>query len=451
MSLKWPLISLALIFILPLGVTFVSMDAATAPNSVELVCQLGIIITPLQDHHINNDIVLPVYMTNVKDSVFGFELVINSAYPELVRFAVASQQGDVINAKFDTAGTRCRGFKYLQARIQDSLHGQVKIVGVCDDGSLPLFKPIPPGSGILINLIMETTDGDSVCASMPVLTVSLQLDRSQTNFMNPAAQIIGCNYVPQIDTVYGCCKTWNSESTDCQEYWPPEHMCITDHPQCVSIDTLRRVLIDGSNEFTCGPCGGADGDSDGDGICDSADNCTSIYNPGQEDYDHDGIGDACDSCDNFKPVVSISAADTLIRFHTSYGYYPNISDADGGPFTISYLQYPHWCSVGNDSVVGLAPDTSFRELMKVEITDSCNLDTVAFHVSVYLCGNADGEGKVNIADAVYLIAYIFSHGSAPSPLAAGDADCDGVINIADAVYLIEYIFSHGAAPCAACK
>ena len=69
----------------------------------------------------------------------------------------------------------------------------------------------------------------------------------------------------------------------------------------------------------------------------------------------------------------------------------------------------------------------------------------------YLCGDADGEGTINIADAVYLISYIFSHGSAPSPLAAGDADCDGVITIADVVYLIGYIFSHGPAPCAGCK
>jgi|GEM_PF-5560934 len=64
-----------------------------------------------------------------------------------------------------------------------------------------------------------------------------------------------------------------------------------------------------------------------------------------------------------------------------------------------------------------------------------------------LCGDVDGEGTINIADVVYLIAYIFSSGPAPVPLLAGDANCDGDINIADCVYLINYIFSHGAAPC----
>ena len=70
-------------------------------------------------------------------------------------------------------------------------------------------------------------------------------------------------------------------------------------------------------------------------------------------------------------------------------------------------------------------------------------------VFVIIPGDADRSGEVNIADAVYLIAYIFSHGPAPSPLAAGDADCDGVITIADVVYLIAYIFSGGPAPCGA--
>ena len=65
----------------------------------------------------------------------------------------------------------------------------------------------------------------------------------------------------------------------------------------------------------------------------------------------------------------------------------------------------------------------------------------------YYCGDADGNGFVNISDAVYLIAYIFSGGPAPSPLAAGDCDCNGFVNISDAVYLIGYIFGGGPAPC----
>jgi hypothetical protein len=65
----------------------------------------------------------------------------------------------------------------------------------------------------------------------------------------------------------------------------------------------------------------------------------------------------------------------------------------------------------------------------------------------YICGDANGDGSVDISDVVYLIAYIFSGGSAPVPLAAGDANNDTTVDISDAVYLIAYIFSGGAPPC----
>jgi len=77
--------------------------------------------------------------------------------------------------------------------------------------------------------------------------------------------------------------------------------------------------------------------------------------------------------------------------------------------------------------------------------------TFAAYLLNYLCGDANGDAIVDISDVVYLIAYIFSGGSAPSPKLAGDANCDGMVDISDVVYLIAYIFSGGMAPCAGCK
>jgi outer membrane protein assembly factor BamB len=65
----------------------------------------------------------------------------------------------------------------------------------------------------------------------------------------------------------------------------------------------------------------------------------------------------------------------------------------------------------------------------------------------YICGDANGDGLVNVGDVVFLIAFIFSGGVAPEPLESGDANCEGATNVGDAVYLINYIFSGGAAPC----
>lgn len=64
----------------------------------------------------------------------------------------------------------------------------------------------------------------------------------------------------------------------------------------------------------------------------------------------------------------------------------------------------------------------------------------------YLCGDANGDGSINVGDAVYIINYVFRGGPAPTPLEAGDANGDGSINVGDAVYLINYIFRGGPAP-----
>lgn len=62
-----------------------------------------------------------------------------------------------------------------------------------------------------------------------------------------------------------------------------------------------------------------------------------------------------------------------------------------------------------------------------------------------LRGDADRSGALDIGDAVYLIAYIFSGGPAPL-LDGGDANGSGSIDVSDVVYLIGYIFGGGPPP-----
>jgi len=64
-------------------------------------------------------------------------------------------------------------------------------------------------------------------------------------------------------------------------------------------------------------------------------------------------------------------------------------------------------------------------------------------------GDANGDGQINVGDAVYTIAYVFTGGSPPTPYdpCSGDANCDGQCNVGDAVYTIAYVFSSGPPPC----
>jgi aminopeptidase YwaD len=74
-------------------------------------------------------------------------------------------------------------------------------------------------------------------------------------------------------------------------------------------------------------------------------------------------------------------------------------------------------------------------------------DSVVLIGQEYVAGDANGDGAVNIGDAVYVINYVFRGGPAPDPPVAGDANCDDKINVGDAVYIVNYIFRSGPAPC----
>jgi M6 family metalloprotease-like protein len=71
---------------------------------------------------------------------------------------------------------------------------------------------------------------------------------------------------------------------------------------------------------------------------------------------------------------------------------------------------------------------------------------------ISFCGDANGDGNVNIGDAVYLVNVVFHYGELPSPYANGDVNCDGNINVGDAVFMTNFIFVEEAPiPCAACQ
>jgi hypothetical protein len=173
-----------------------------------------------------------------------------------------------------------------------------------------------------------------------------------------------------------------------------------------------------------------DPDVDGDIIPNTTDNCPWVYNPDQHDTDDDGVGDVCDNC---KTVANHSQGD---------------ADHDGFGDACDH------CAGFNDSLDtdhDLIPDNCDNCVAIANPSQAdCDSDGVGDACEVFLCGDANGDGAVDISDAVFLIAHIFSGGLAPCPPAAGDANCDLAIDISDAVYLIAFIFSGGPAPCEGC-
>ncbi|MBD3403793.1 hypothetical protein GF420_12915 [candidate division GN15 bacterium] len=66
-------------------------------------------------------------------------------------------------------------------------------------------------------------------------------------------------------------------------------------------------------------------------------------------------------------------------------------------------------------------------------------------IDSYVCGDANGDEVLDMADVQYLIAYLFNYGPAPDPYFAGDVTGDDIVDISDVVYLAAYLF-HGGNP-----
>ncbi len=95
--------------------------------------------------------------------------------------------------------------------------------------------------------------------------------------------------------------------------------------------------------------------------------------------------------------------------------------------------------------VDLSPSPSSGGVMYVTATKHNYLPCEQI-ISVFLCGDVDGDGGIDIGDVIHLINYLYEGGSAPFPLEAGDVNCDSIVDIGDVVYLINYLFRNGPAP-----
>ena len=64
---------------------------------------------------------------------------------------------------------------------------------------------------------------------------------------------------------------------------------------------------------------------------------------------------------------------------------------------------------------------------------------------IFLRGDVNDNGGVDIADAVFHLNYTFGNGPIPTCLDAGDANDDGHSDISDAVFILLFLFNDGPA------
>jgi hypothetical protein len=93
------------------------------------------------------------------------------------------------------------------------------------------------------------------------------------------------------------------------------------------------------------------------------------------------------------------------------------------------------------------PDICYVKVRAKDTYDRESDWSDSLSVAIYTCGDSNGDETIDIADAIYLINYLFAGDLAPHPIQAGDVNLDGMVDIADVVYLINYLFIAGPTPC----
>jgi agmatine deiminase len=149
---------------------------------------------------------------------------------------------------------------------------------------------------------------------------------------------------------------------------------------------------------------------------------------------------------NVTPQI-ISADSFLCKAGSSFGYNPEFIDVDDSVHMISYIDYPGWLFVQNDSLVGMAPDGRELTGFIVEVADEYSSDSQNVTVLVYVCSDIDDDGNgPNVVDVSYLVDYLFFDGPPPPAMEAANVDGEGGINVIDLTYLIDYLFFGGPEP-----
>ncbi|MGE3166344.1 MAG: PKD domain-containing protein [Planctomycetota bacterium] len=72
--------------------------------------------------------------------------------------------------------------------------------------------------------------------------------------------------------------------------------------------------------------------------------------------------------------------------------------------------------------------------------------TVAAPGVTFLRGDSNRNSAVDLADAIFTLAFLFSGGAPPTCPDSSDVNDDGQINVADAISLLSYLFSGGQIP-----
>jgi len=75
-----------------------------------------------------------------------------------------------------------------------------------------------------------------------------------------------------------------------------------------------------------------------------------------------------------------------------------------------------------------------------------DLEVYGYECKTWICGDANGDTKINLLDVSYIISSLYRGGPKPDPIQSADVNSDGKMNLLDVSYIINFLYRHGTAP-----
>jgi len=252
------------------------------------------------------NVVIPIYMSNYSDTVVAFQLWLLMDRPDIAVFQTDSQTvidttywkclewngplcvdseltnplgewdfihvdtNETLIGNVDTVGTLCAGWEYVDGRSLSGMGFDLNIVGIADMPPPPLTPGIPPQEGgVLINMLADVFDiPDTMTNTTANILISSQC------FSDPDGNCIGEVVIDSVlDTTCFMCTVWaDSVCLNWEETWPPppegcDSMVIEWE---YFLDTTGVILYPGSITVVAPPpiCGDINDDQLGPNVAD---------------------------------------------------------------------------------------------------------------------------------------------------------------------------------------
>lgn len=143
------------------------------------------------------------------------------------------------------------------------------------------------------------------------------------------------------------------------------------------------------------------------------------------------------------PTIGPYTGGTLVTI-TGIGFAPPAMDTT---VTFDGITQASITIVNDNMITFVTQSTLTLGPVDVTVTNSNGTETVIDGFTyAWIRGDANSDGFINIADAIFNFSFLFEGGMTPPCRDAADFNDDGGINIADSIYLISFLFESGPLP-----